>query len=70
MEEIVQAEGAAEGVAIIAYVVSPRWAQAASAGTFVVMGSDVAAMAPQTRLRAAHPVDALGGNIHRALWTK
>ncbi len=68
-EEIVQAEGAAEDVAIIAYV-SPRWAQAASAGTFVVMGSDVAAMAPQTRLGAAHPVDALGEDILGALGEK
>ena len=69
MEEIVEAEGAAEGTPIIAYV-SPRWAQAASAGTFVVMGSDVAAMAPQTRLGAAHPVDALGGDILGALGEK
>ncbi|MDP8952219.1 MAG: hypothetical protein M3N18_08290 [Actinomycetota bacterium] len=69
MEEIVQAEGDAEGIAIIAYV-SPRWAQAASAGTFVVMGSDVAAMAPQTRLGAAHPVDALGRDILGTLGEK
>ncbi len=68
-EEIVQAEDAAESVVIIAYV-SPRWAQAASAGAFVVMGSDVAAMAPQTRLGAAHPVDALGGDILGALGEK
>ncbi len=61
-QEIVQAESNAEALPIISYV-GPRGAQAASAGTFVVMGSDVAAMAPQTRLGAAHPVAADGGDI-------
>ena len=61
-QEIVQAESNAEAVPVISYV-GPRGAQAASAGTFVVMGSDVAAMAPQTRLGAAHPVAADGGDI-------
>ncbi len=61
-QEIVQAESNAEAVPVISYV-GPQGAQAASAGTFVVMGSDVAAMAPQTRLGAAHPVAADGGDI-------
>lgn len=61
-QEIVQAESNAESMPVISYV-GPRGAQAASAGTFVVMGSDVAAMAPQTRLGAAHPVAADGGDI-------
>jgi membrane-bound ClpP family serine protease len=61
-QEIVRAESNASGVPVISYV-GPRGAQAASAGTFVMMGSDVAAMAPQTRLGAAHPVAADGGDI-------
>src|SRR5215207_9385730 len=61
-QDIVEAESNAEDVAIVTYV-KPRGAQATSEGTFVVMGSDVAAMAPQTRLRAAHPVDVFGGDI-------
>jgi membrane-bound serine protease (ClpP class) len=39
--------------------VSPAPAHAASAGTFITMAADVAAMAPHTRIGAAHPV-ALG----------
>ena len=68
-QQIVEVESNAEDVAIITYV-TPRGAQAASAGTFVVMGSDVAAMAPQTRLGAAHPVDAFGEDIPGALGEK
>ena len=68
-QEIVEAESNAGDVAILAYV-TPRGAQAASAGTFVVMGSDAAAMAPQTRLGAAHPVDARGGDILGTLGEK
>ena len=67
--EIVRAESNAAGVPIISYV-TPRGARAASAGTFVVMGSDVAAMAPQTRLGAAHPVAADGGDIPGDLGAK
>lgn len=61
-QEIVETESNTEDVAIVSYV-NPRGAQATSAGTFVVMGSDVAVMAPQTRLGAAHPVLANGGDI-------
>jgi membrane-bound ClpP family serine protease len=68
-QEIVQAESNAEALPIISYV-GPRGAQAASAGTFVVMGSDVAAMAPQTRLGAAHPVAADGKDIPGDLGAK
>ncbi len=68
-QEIVEAESNAGNVAVLAYV-TPRGAQAASAGTFVIMGSDVAAMAPQTRLGAAHPVDASGRDILGTLGEK
>jgi membrane-bound ClpP family serine protease len=61
-QEMVETESNAEEVAVVTYV-APRGAQATSAGTFIVMGSDVAAMAPQTRLGAAHPVWADGGDI-------
>ncbi|CAN5330263.1 hypothetical protein BH24ACT19_BH24ACT19_08860 [soil metagenome] len=68
-QEIVKTESNAGEVAVLTYV-APRGAQAASAGTFVVMGSDVAAMTPQTRLGAAHPVDAGGGDILGTLGEK
>lgn len=42
-------------VPVIAFV-EPRSAQATSAGAFILLAADVAAMAPGTRLGAAHPV--------------
>ena len=54
MEQMVGGE-----VPIIAYV-SPSGAQAASAGFFLLISADVAAMAPGTRTGAAHPILAFG----------
>ncbi len=62
MQEIVGAMGDAEDTPIIVYV-TPRGTRAASAGTFILLGSDVAAMAPDTRTGAATPVTFTGQDI-------
>jgi len=56
-------------VPVIVYV-SPAGGQAASAGTFITMSAHVAAMAPSTRIGAAHPVAAGGGDIDGTLGEK
>ncbi len=61
MRDIVQAIEKSE-VPVITYV-SPSGARAASAGTFIVMAGNVAAMSPNTTIGAAHPVSATGGDI-------
>jgi membrane-bound serine protease (ClpP class) len=68
-QRIVEALSNAERTPVITYV-SPQGAEAASAGTFIVMASDVAAMAPQTRLGAATPVTAFGREIPGTLGEK
>jgi membrane-bound serine protease (ClpP class) len=68
-QTIVEAFSNAGGLPVITYV-GPQGAKAASAGTFIVMASDVAAMAPQTRLGAAAPVGAFGQDIPGTLGEK
>jgi membrane-bound serine protease (ClpP class) len=61
MNDIIQAELHAK-VPVIVYV-APEGARAASAGAFITMGADVAAMAPTTHIGAATPIDASGQNL-------
>ncbi len=56
-------------VPIIVYV-SPSGGKAASAGTFITMSAHVAAMAPGTRIGAATPIGAGGGDIEGDLGEK
>ena len=58
MRDIVKKMMAAE-IPIIVYV-APSGSRAASAGVFVTMAAHIAAMAPSTRIGAAHPVTMQG----------
>jgi membrane-bound serine protease (ClpP class) len=57
-------------VPVVVYV-APGLARAASAGCFITLAADVAAMAPHTHIGAAHPVGAQGeGDTNSVMWTK
>ncbi len=55
MDDIVQ-DFYASRVPVVVYV-SPEGAMAGSAGVYITLAADVAAMAPHTTIGAAHPVD-------------
>ncbi|MBM4302594.1 MAG: nodulation protein NfeD [Deltaproteobacteria bacterium] len=68
MRQIVQTISNAT-VPVVVYV-SPRGARAASAGVFVTMAANVAAMAPGTNIGAAHPVSIGMGKIDKTMEKK
>ncbi|MGB3633625.1 MAG: NfeD family protein [Rubrobacteraceae bacterium] len=68
-QEIVGIMGEAKDTPIIVYV-TPRSTRAASAGTFILLAGDVAAMAPETRTGAATPITFFGQDIPGDLGSK
>lgn len=68
MKAMVQAE-LSSTVPVISYV-SPVGGRAASAGAFVTLAAQIAAMAPTTRIGASSPVDSTGADIGSTLKQK
>ena len=68
MRSVVKKEIASR-VPVVLYVY-PQGARAASAGVFLAMAADVAAMAPQTNIGSSTPVSAGGGEISKDLRQK
>jgi membrane-bound serine protease (ClpP class) len=56
-------------VPVVVYV-APAGSSAASAGMFITMAANIAAMAPGTTIGAAHPVNSGGGDIEGAAGKK
>ena len=53
-----------------AVYVSPQGSRAASAGFFIMLAADIAAMAPGTNTGAAHPVSVTGSDIEKTMKEK
>ena len=68
MREIIEAELAAE-VPVVVYV-APPGSRSASAGVFITLAADVAAMAPQTNIGSSTPIAVGGGEIPEDLRKK
>jgi membrane-bound serine protease (ClpP class) len=67
MRDIIQAE--LDSPVPVIFYVYPQGSRAASAGVYILMGSDVAAMAPQTNLGSATPVS-LDGEMDETMKAK
>ncbi len=67
--KIVQAFLRDDSLPVIVYV-APEGASAASAGTFITMAANIAAMAPATTIGAASPVKMGGGEIDSVMQKK
>jgi membrane-bound serine protease (ClpP class) len=68
MRKIVQKELSSR-VPVIVYV-APDGARAASAGTYIVLAANIAAMAPVTNIGSAHPVSGFGQTMDKVMSAK